>query len=61
KVFKAAHRISFDNDHPHVPGTRPHDQVGGLTVDVCFRLSPTNAPLKSPLPLRTSQPTTLGE
>ena len=37
KVFKAAHRISFDDDHPHNPGTRAHDQVGGMTVDVCFR------------------------
>jgi hypothetical protein len=37
KVFRAAHRISFDDDHPHNPGTRPHDQVGGMTVDVCFR------------------------
>ena len=37
KVFRAAHRISFDDDHPHDPGTRPHDQVGGMTVDVCFR------------------------
>ena len=37
KVFRAAHRISFDDDHPHNPGTRPHDMVGGMTVDVCFR------------------------
>ena len=37
KVFRAAHRISFDDDHPHDPGTRPHDQVGGMTVDLCFR------------------------
>jgi hypothetical protein len=37
KVFRAEHRISFDDDHPHDPGTRPHDQVGGMTVDVCFR------------------------
>ena len=37
KVFRAAHRISFDDDHPHSPGTRPHDIVGGMTVDVCFR------------------------
>jgi len=44
KVFKAAHRISFDDDHPHVPGARPHDQVGGMTVDVCFRyVSPGRA------------------
>lgn len=37
KPFGAAHRISFDDDHPHDPGTRPHDQVGGMTVDLCFR------------------------
>src|ERR671910_1009770 len=37
RVFRAAHRISFDDDHPHDPGTRPHDQVGGMTVDLCFR------------------------
>jgi hypothetical protein len=35
--FRAAQRISFDDDHPHAPGTRPHDQVGGMTVNVCFR------------------------
>ena len=23
KAFRAAHRISFDDDHPHDPGTRP--------------------------------------
>lgn len=28
---------SFDDDHPHDPGTRPHDQVGGMRVDACFR------------------------
>ena len=37
RAFRAMHRISFDDDHPHNPGTRPHDQVGGMTVDVCFR------------------------
>ena len=37
KVFRAVHRISFDDDHPHDPGTRPHDEVGGMTADVCFR------------------------
>jgi hypothetical protein len=37
KLFRAALRISFDDDNPHNPGTRPHDQVGGMTVDLCFR------------------------
>jgi hypothetical protein len=37
KVFRAAHRISFDDDHPHDPGSRPHDEVGGMTVNLCFR------------------------
>lgn len=37
RVFRAALRISFDDDHPHDPGTLPHDQVGGMTADVCFR------------------------
>ncbi len=37
KAFRAAFRISFDDDHPHDPGTRPHDQVGGMTANLCFR------------------------
>jgi hypothetical protein len=37
KAFRAAYRISFDDDHPHDPGTRPHDQVGGMTANLCFR------------------------
>ena len=37
KVFRAAHRISFDDDHPHDPGTLQHDQVGGMTANLCFR------------------------
>ncbi len=37
KAFRAAHRISFDDDHPHDPGTRPHEQVGGMTANLCFR------------------------
>ncbi len=37
KVFRAAHRISFDDDHPHDPGARPHELVGGMTADLCFR------------------------
>ncbi len=42
KVFRAAHRISFDDDHPHDPGTLQHDQVGGMTANLCFRyVSPT--------------------
>ncbi len=42
KAFRAAHRISFDDDHPHDPGTLQHDQVGGMTANLCFRyVSPT--------------------
>jgi hypothetical protein len=41
KAFRASHRISFDDDHPHDPGTLQHDQVGGMTANLCFRyLSP---------------------
>ena len=41
KVFRAAHRISFDDDHPHDPGTLQHDQVGGMTATCA---SATSAP-----------------
>ena len=37
KAFRASHRISFDDDHPHDPGTLQHDQVGGMTASLCFR------------------------
>jgi hypothetical protein len=37
KPFRASHRISFDDDHPHNPGARPHEEVGGMTVNLCFR------------------------
>ena len=37
QTFRASHRISFDDDHPHDPGTLQHELVGGMTANLCFR------------------------